>query len=425
MIFKARGGAIAAPFLYNKTPKQALYTSKDMKKPRLEGKENLVYVAFWGILFLIPVLTLYVRSTFDAHVEFHWKDFIMIWKVFVLYLILFVIHNLFVAPMLVYKRKMWPYIGLVACLLAVFVAIQSTQRPRDGYPQNIKQRQEMRQGVPPPAPRPHDGDGQRAPSEKWKGADRRPPEFGRPPEKPADIFGKIDFLGAIMLLGLLGMNIGVKLYFKSSRDRNRLKELEKESLEQQLEYLKYQINPHFFMNTLNNIHALVDIDKEEAKHAIIELSRMMRYVLYESNKPMVTIRQEDEFMSSYISLMKLRLNDKVRVSVDVQVSDYNQMVAPLIFIAFVENAFKHGISYDEDSFIDIKVRTDGGRLYFNSTNSKHQGSTEHKGGVGLKNIQKRLGLIYGDNYKLCIDDGEHVYSVSLRIPLTTSSTDRS
>lgn len=115
-----------------------------------------------------------------------------------------------------------------------------------------------------------------------------------------------------MLLSLFGFNIGVKIFFKTEKDRMLLQQLESKNMEQQLEYLKYQITPHFFMNTLNNIHALIDINPEKAKDTLVELSKMMRYLLYEADKPLVPLQREDQFIYSYIKLMRLRFTEKSR-----------------------------------------------------------------------------------------------------------------
>ena len=171
------------------------------------------------------------------------------------------------------------------------------------------------------------------------------------------------------------------------------------------------------MNTLNNIHALVDIDPEEAKESIIELSKMMRYVLYDGNKQMSSLQKESDFIDNYIELMKLRYSDKVEIVVDRDKSFPDVLVAPLITITYVENAFKHGVSYRLKSFIHITSHVKDGRFLFSCVNSKHKESTEKHGGVGLENTRKRLDLIYGDDYKLDIEDGEETYSVRLEIPL--------
>jgi LytS/YehU family sensor histidine kinase len=230
--------------------------------------------------------------------------------------------------------------------------------------------------------------------------------------------GQHDIIALIILILMLGMNIGIKLYFKSRHDAKQLIALEKENLEQQLEYLKYQINPHFFMNTLNNIHALVDIDPEKAKNTIVELSKMMRFILYEGNKKGVPLTREFDFIRNYITLMQLRYTDKVEVKVELptEVPDYE--LPPLMLITFIENAFKHGISYQHDSFVHVKVGLEGAKLRFLCHNSKADKPNQEKGGVGLTNVKQRLNLIYGNNFTLNIQDNPETYKVELVIPLT-------
>ena len=233
---------------------------------------------------------------------------------------------------------------------------------------------------------------------------------------PPVFVGQHDIIAIVILILMYGMNLGVKLYFKSRNDQKKLKQLEQENLQQQLEYLKYQINPHFFMNTLNNIHALVDIDPEKAKDTILELSKMMRFILYEGDKEGVPLSKEFEFIRTYIQLMKLRYTDKVRISVDLPSEAPDKVVPPLMLISFVENAFKHGISYQRESFIDIKVEISD-KLFFACRNSKADKPNEEKGGVGLQNVKQRLNLLYDNNYTLNIQDGTDVYNVELTIPL--------
>ena len=243
-------------------------------------------------------------------------------------------------------------------------------------------------------------------------------------------------LGAVTLIGMaivlliliLGANLGIKYYFKTRDDRKRLAELERQNLEQQLEYLRYQINPHFFMNTLNNIHALVDIDPEKAKDTILELSKMMRFVLYEGNKQGVPLSREMDFIRHYVTLMQLRYTDKVRITLDLPSEVPDRQIPPLILITFIENAFKHGVSYQHDSFIEAKVVVEGDKLRFSCRNSKSEKSNEErlqvggsssgtKGGVGLDNVRKRLNLLYDNRYSLNIKDEANTYCVQLNIPL--------
>jgi len=217
---------------------------------------------------------------------------------------------------------------------------------------------------------------------------------------------------------MLGANLGIKSYFKTREDQKKLLRLEKENLEQQLEYLKYQINPHFFMNTLNNIHALVDIDAEKAKSTILELSKMMRFVLYEGDKKGVPLTREFGFIRNYITLMRLRYTDKVQISINLPEQSPDLMIPPLMLITFIENAFKHGVSYQHDSFIEVKAEVQGDTLHFSCRNSKAEKPNEEKGGVGLANVKQRLKLLYDNDYSLKIQDDSDIYSVQLTIPLS-------
>ena len=226
-----------------------------------------------------------------------------------------------------------------------------------------------------------------------------------------------DIVAIVILILMFGANLGIKGYFKSRKDQKKLVELEKQNLEQQLEYLKYQINPHFFMNTLNNIHALVDIDPEKAKDTILELSKMMRFVLYEGDKHGVPLTREFDFIRNYITLMRLRYTDKVKIVVDLPSEAPDRQLPPLMLITFIENAFKHGISYQHESFIHVKVGIEGTKLRFQCRNSKADKPNQEKGGVGLANVKQRLQLLYDNNFTLTIQDEADIYNVELLIPL--------
>ena len=385
-------------------------------------KENLTYLALWLILFLTPMISMGIRSTTDSGFEFNWTEIFHVWRIYGVYFVIFLIHNFLLAPILIYKHKKLTYFATTICLLSIFFVYQCLQRPErpmhhkfrhhhemmDRRSQQLEKRQDMRTK-----------DFEGAFDDEARPMPQRDKRHRRmnPNDKPPFGFGPSDIIHSIMMVLLLGMNLGVKLYFKSDRDEKEMQLLEKKNLEQQLEYLKYQINPHFFMNTLNNIHALVDIEPEQAKKTILELSKLMRYVLYEGAKSSVLLGHEIAFLNNYITLMKLRFTDKVKIQIDFPIKVPEKQIPPMLFITFVENAFKHGISYKEESFINVKMRFDDNRIYFTCENSKHEESIAERGGVGLQNVKKRLELIYGENYHLDINDGAKEYTVQLDIPL--------
>jgi LytS/YehU family sensor histidine kinase len=171
------------------------------------------------------------------------------------------------------------------------------------------------------------------------------------------------------------------------------------------------------MNTLNNIHALVDIDPEQAKRTIVELSKLMRYVLYEADKKLISLQREIDFINHYIALMRIRYTDKVKITTDMPQGVSNIEIPPLLFILFVENAFKHGVSYQKDSFIDISIKVENDRIHFRCLNSKHDSEVmEEAGGIGLTNARKRLELIYGNDFTFEIMNEPLTYEVNLELP---------
>jgi hypothetical protein len=332
------------------------------------------------------------------------------------------------------------YFATLGCLFAVFIFYQCRQKPEmlEG-----RQMEMMNRGMDGPGMN-HDGQMNGPVPPEFRNQDNgqmepggnKSDKHGKPDNGPFGMKGKFrkdrkftppvfigekDLVSSIVMVLLVGMNLGVKLYFRAEKKDEEMKELEKQNLTTQLEYLKYQINPHFFMNTLNNIHALVDIDPEKAKTTIVELSKMMRYLLYEGSKQLVPLQKEQQFVESYISLMKLRYTDMVDIINDVPDQLPNMMIPPLLTINFIENAFKHGVSYKQKSFIHIELRVIANRLYFSCQNSKHQESTKEQGGVGIVNTRKRLDLIFGENYSLEINNKNDNYEVKLDIPLTKAS----
>ena len=240
----------------------------------------------------------------------------------------------------------------------------------------------------------------------------------KPDHQPPVFIGEHDILAFVVLILMFSANLGTKYYFRSRNDQKRLAELERQNLEQQLEYLRYQINPHFFMNTLNNIHALVDIDPAKAQETIVELSKMMRFVLYEGDKRGVSLVRELEFIRTYLKLMQLRYTDQVKITQELPAEVPDKSIPPLLLVTFVENAFKHGVSYQQESFIELKAAVEDDRLIFSCRNSKAAKPNEEKGGVGLTNVRKRLDLLFTDDYSLDIHDEADTYTVKLNIPLS-------
>lgn len=223
-----------------------------------------------------------------------------------------------------------------------------------------------------------------------------------------------------LMLVVLGFSSGMAISQQLKKIETKQKEIEKASVESELAFLKNQISPHFFFNSLNNIYALIAIDTDKAQQAVEKLSGLMRYLIYESDIKTVALKKEFEFMQNYIDLMQQRLTSKVKLSVDIQQDVPSVEIPPLIFIPFVENSFKHGISYRNSSFITISLKTEGNMLLFKCENSISKNSSnanKGKGGLGIVNIKRRLNLLYGSRANLFQSENEDVYKVELKIPL--------
>lgn len=181
----------------------------------------------------------------------------------------------------------------------------------------------------------------------------------------------------------------------------KLKEMEAARAQAELYNLRSQLNPHFLLNTLNNIYALTAIDQSRAQDAIQQLSKMLRHMLYDNQEAEVALKDEIQFLDNYVSLMKIRLAHNVDVEFEKDVENPYLKVAPLLFISLVENAFKHGVSPVSPSFVHIKMMQKKGVLTFSIENSNHPKDVkDYSGhGIGLQQVQRRLDLTYAGRYE--------------------------
>ena len=227
--------------------------------------------------------------------------------------------------------------------------------------------------------------------------------------------GFSSFAGIAMLLNWMAIGIALSIRYVMRQQERKQKEVEAE-----LAWLKNQINPHFLFNTLNNISSLAQIDGDETQEAIMQLSDLLRYAMYETNKPKVPISGEVEFMKNYIELMKLRCNEMTTVTSQFSVFSSQLEVAPLLFISLIENAFKHGMNSNAPATIDISLTQEGDNLVFNCDNTNNPKPTKDRSGsgIGLDNTRRRLDLLYPGCYtwEQAITP-ENIYHVKITIRL--------
>lgn len=225
-----------------------------------------------------------------------------------------------------------------------------------------------------------------------------------------------------LILMVLGFSTGMAIMQRLKQNESKHKEIEKTRMDTELAFLKNQISPHFFFNSLNNIYALIAIDGPKAQLAVEKLSGLMRYLIYESDTKIIDLQKEFEFTRNYIDLMQQRLTSKVKLDVDIMQNVPDIKIPPLIFIPFIENAFKHGVSYREQSFINISLKSEKNSIIFECTNSiALQTDPLPDGGMGIQNIRKRLDLIYGEAAKLIMTTEAGTFKVVLVLPVSLES----
>jgi sensor histidine kinase YesM len=209
-----------------------------------------------------------------------------------------------------------------------------------------------------------------------------------------------------------------KAWFVLAETRQKLIQLQSAKLQAELDGLKNQINPHFLFNALNNIYALALDNEKQTPTAILKLSEVLRYILYESNTPEVLLTKEVKYIQDYIELQKMRLESYSTVDFIIENNIKSIKIAPLLLISFVENSFKHGVKNDKNAPIfKINLTVDSGLIIFKIKNKKEISNEldENTKGIGLENVKRRLALIYPNRHSLTIDNQSDSFEVILKI----------
>lgn len=229
---------------------------------------------------------------------------------------------------------------------------------------------------------------------------------------------------------VVGINTAVALLFQRHDYALDRASMMKADAESQLDYLRAQINPHFYLNMLNNIHGMIELNPEKAQEMLIDMAKLMRHTLYDSAQPRVSLEREIEFVRNYIRLMADRFpSAKLHIHTDFPSPELTRHIEipPLLFMVFIENAFKHGVGASEEAFVDVAMRIEGHTLRFTCTNSIAAAAErpEQSKGIGLANVRKRLEIIYGSSATLTTRHLDDAFFVELSIPLheTTHSRD--
>lgn len=329
-----------------------------MKRNRKTNKWLIIalHVMIWFMLFGIPILLTSGETTILRKIVAH------SWLSLGAYMVIFYTNYLFLINRFFFPRKLLWF--TVSNLLLIVSLVYLTLELRTLFFAH-----EMR-------PK-HD--------------DHMPP--------PKQLFIYLEFLWSAVPLFFA---IALRILDRWRKTQSQQKEAAAEQLHSELQHLRYQLQPHFFFNSLNNIYSLVDISPEKAKETIHALGKLMRYLLYESNTESVRLADEIGFMQKYIELMQVRTSEKTKVYVHFPEVNSQVKVAPLLFISLIENAFKHGVSADKEVAVFFDMTVDKNRIRFTARNHNlPKTDTDKSGsGIGLHNLEKRLELLYPEAHIL-------------------------
>jgi len=210
----------------------------------------------------------------------------------------------------------------------------------------------------------------------------------------------------LLLAGIMWLVLQLKSLLK----------LKNENKKNELLHLQSQVNPHFFFNMLNNLYGMVDKEPEKSKALILKLSELMRYSIYEGEKTEVTLREEINYLENYIALHRMRYHKQIDIQFNHEIGDHGTKVMPLMFIILLENAFKHGVeNLREDAFVHINLRSDANAINFEIENNFDADELPKEKGIGLKNLKRRLELVYPNKHSLIFTHDTSVFNAQLQL----------
>ncbi|MGX1929924.1 sensor histidine kinase [Flagellimonas sp. 2504JD4-2] len=249
-----------------------------------------------------------------------------------------------------------------------------------------------------------------------------PSKFPKPPFNRVYKLRANPFFNQLIIMAILSAPLFVsallRVYNEWRKNEDLRIKVENEKANSELQFLKTQLNPHFLFNSLNAIYSLSAKNSKDTSEAIINLSELMRYMLYEADKDLVPLRKELEYIKNYVQLQRLRLSDSVNVKLKISGEDRHKVIPPLLFISFIENAFKYGTDYEGKTHVEINLCIENGSIHFNVENKIGTYRKKKKSsGVGLENVKNRLNLLYPESHQLEVKNDGKTYSVTLDLYL--------
>lgn len=368
-----------------------------------------IHILVWSIVFCIPF---FAWPSQDEPV-FDWHKYLRFCFTPCVFMVVFYLNYFLLVDRLLFRKRTWAYIGVNILILSVTALSlyrwQTADYLRDRDNERASLRTEItlpEQTVPSAGP----------PFSERPAQTHLRPDMRRPGHPPH--FGFFLLREGLMLVLLAGLALAIRMTAQWAKTEREKQILENARTEAELKNLKNQLNPHFLFNTLNNIYSLIEFNPDQARYAVESLSQMLRHVLYDSSQEWVPADREFAFMRSYIKLMALRLPPNASLEVDIPENGRGILIAPLLFINSVENAFKHGISGKHPVFIRIAIRIGEGAVELVVENSYFPRRSEGMGsGIGLENLKRRLNLLYPGRHELVNELRGDTYHSRLTIRL--------
>ncbi|MFD0989020.1 sensor histidine kinase [Mariniflexile jejuense] len=246
------------------------------------------------------------------------------------------------------------------------------------------------------------------------------PNFTPFPKSRTEPFFKIKLIGPFIFNVLLvATGTALRVYTEWNRNERKKAEIEVQKSATELHFLKHQLSPHFLFNSLNSIYSLTTKKSNDAPEAVITLSELMRYMLYETYNEFVTLTKELEYIQNYLKLQRLRIANNTDVTLNIHGTITNQKIRPLLFISFIENAFKYGTDFKGHTEVKIEINVNEADLYFKCINIIGSRKTDKdSSGIGLQNTKERLELLYPNKHELEVTEKDNRFVVNLMLKLS-------
>ncbi|MDW5288690.1 sensor histidine kinase [Formosa sp. PL04] len=348
----------------NKTTKQLFSAFKN---------ESLIHIFIWSLFLFVFFLQVYLNT---GEIPKPFLNFLLIG------FISFYINYLFLVPQFLLKKKNLYYFITVSILIAIAVV----------FIQFVLPRPELIRHLPPP----NDINGQG--------------------NKPGLRIGFPLFLNLILIV----IGTAIKMYLEWDKNIQHQKEVESQKSTAELHFLKNQLSPHFLFNSLNSIYSLTSKKSNDAPEAVITLSELMRYMLYQADNDFVMLKDELDYVQNYLKLQRLRIANNKNVTLNIRGGIEQQKIRPLLLIPFIENAFKYGTDYKGNTLVHIEINVNGNNLDFKCTNLIGNRKQDLKNsGIGLQNTRERLQLLYPNLHEFIIEEENNQFIVNLNLNLST------